>query len=113
MDDEYFKNKEAQDVPEEATPQEKPFEERLEDLEDKMIEDFRIDLLRQAEETILRQNEQISELQENTVSLRDEVALQCYVPLLNEVSDYEKAAVDAYRAADVFLRAREKGDINE
>ena len=61
----------------------------------------------------VRQLEEINKrLQDQILDLRDEIALDCYVSLIHEVSDADKAAEDAYRLADIFLRIREGDKTN-
>lgn len=83
--------------------------ERVDTGKEQVTEAFYRELLVQADGQIQALHKQVGELQEAQLDLRDEVALQCYVPLIKEVTDYQKAATDAYRAADVFLRVRETG----
>lgn len=106
MDDAYMETEEQQDAKAPAT-----FEEQLKDEEERTIENLHMTMLKLADETIKSQAKQIQELSQQQINFRDDVALQCYVPLIKEVDNYEKAAVDAYRAADAFLRARETGMI--
>lgn len=95
----------------EKIPAEKPFEEQLNDAVGQSVEQFYKDLLVRADETIKAQSKQINDLNNQQIAFRDEVALACYVPLINEVSDFDLAAGSAFRAADAFLRAREGAEI--
>ena len=94
----------------ENIPAEKPFEEQLTEAVGQSVEQFYTDLLKRADETIKLQREQLNKYAEQQIAFRDEVAMACYVPLVATVSDYKKAASDAFRAADAFLRIRESGD---
>jgi hypothetical protein len=115
MDDKYLESEEKKEEQQEEQPQQeaaKPvFQERLRELEANLVSDFRVDLLEKAEQTIAYKDKQIAQLQKDAIGLRDEVALKCYVYLIKEVGDYPKAAADAYRAADAFLRVRENENI--
>ena len=97
-------NRRFAEVKEEPT---KKFDEQLDEALEQSVEQFYKDVLQKANETILSQNKQIKLLNENQIIFRDEVALQCYIPLIGIVSDYPTAARDAYTAADAFLRFRE------
>lgn len=90
-----------------------PFKTRLDELEGQLVNDFRVDLLEKAEQTIAYKDKQIQQLQNDAIGLRDEVALKCYVFLIAQVTNYQAAAADAYHAADVFLRARENMNNNK
>jgi hypothetical protein len=87
------------------------FEEQLENAVKQNEEQFYQNVLKEADDRIQSQANQIRQLTEQSIQFRDEVAVRCYVPLINEVSDYGKAAISAYQAADAFLRARENGMI--
>jgi len=57
---------------------------------------------------------QIREIQKQQIEFRDEIAIRCFIPLISLISgtdNYRKAASDAYRAADDFLRVREGGEV--
>ena len=86
-----------------------PFEDHLDRALEQNKDQFYQNVLKQADEKIKSQSDQITSLMKQQVEFRDEVAVHCYVPLINEVSDYSKAAISAYQAADAFLRARETG----
>jgi len=87
-----------------------PFEEQLTEAVGQSVEQFYKDLLKKADETIKAQRVQLRDFSRQQIAFRDEVALACYVPLIANVDDYKKAASDAFRAADAFLRVRESGD---
>ena len=91
-------------------PKQVPFEEQLEEALTINTREFFEGVLKKANETIIGQGKQITLLNEQQITFRDEVALQCYVPLIEKVNDYPKAAQDAFRAADAFLRFREQGN---
>ena len=93
----------------EETAKQVPFEDHLDRALDQNKDQFYQNVLKQADEKIKSQSDQITSLMKQQVEFRDEVAVHCYVPLINEVSDYSKAAISAYQAADAFLRARESG----
>lgn len=89
---------------------ERPFEEMIDEAKEQVVEDFYKDALIKAANTIESLREQNVKLQEQQLTLRDEVALQCYVVLIQVNSEYPQAAKDSYNAADAFMRYREKGD---
>jgi uncharacterized protein YdcH (DUF465 family) len=107
MDDRYLDLEDDKKQPQ----SEASFSSLLDESENIVTKEFLRSLIIEAEEIINAQRVQIEELQKAQIELRDEVALQCYVPLLNVVSNHDIAASDAYRAADAFLRAREGGAI--
>ena len=94
----------------EETVQEVPFEEQLDAAVEQNKDQFYQNVLKQADERIKALNEQVEEIQKQQLEFRDEVAVRCFVPLIPVTDDYKKAASDAYRAADAFLRVRESGD---
>jgi hypothetical protein len=94
---------------EEKVSAEKPFEEQLTEAVSQSVEQFYTDLLKKADSAIKGQAKQIADLNAQQIAFRDEVALACYVPLIDRVSNHDQAANDAFRAADAFLRAREGG----
>ena len=94
---------------EEKVMAEKPFEEQLDEAVGQSVEQFYKDLLTRADTTIKGQAKQISDLNAQQIAFRDEVALACYPILIKELSGYQDAANESFRAADAFLRAREGG----
>ena len=113
MNDKYFeegaeieKNEEVK----EAVRKEPKFEEELQAAVDQNSKQFYENVLTRANETILGLRDQVKTFNEQQIAFRDEVAMACYVPHVATVSDYKKAASDAFRAADAFLRIRESGD---
>ena len=94
--------------------QEVPFEKQLDNAVGQSVEQFYKDLLVKADETIKVQGRQLNEIQRQQVEFRDEIAIRCFIPLISLISgtdNYRKAASDAYRAADDFLRVREGGEV--
>ena len=119
MDDEKKNKEAAKGVAEEKSDvfvaEEVPFEKQLESAVGQSVEQFYKDLLVKADETIKAQGRQLQEIQNQQVEFRDEIAIRCFVPLIPLITDsdnYRKAASDAYRAADDFLRVREGGEVN-
>jgi len=103
---------EAKQVPDEERKQEAKeptFDEQLNAAVEQNTENLYTALLKQADEKIKAQDEQIRNIQHQQLEFRDEVAVRCYVPLITETGDNKQAAMSAYQAADVFLRAREDG----
>jgi len=106
--------KDVQEETQALVVQEVPFVEQLEKAVGQSVEQFYKDLLVKADETIKAQGRQLQEIQNQQVEFRDEIAIRCFVPLIPLISgsdNYRKAASDAYRAADDFLRVREGGEI--
>jgi hypothetical protein len=52
---------------------------------------------------------QLASVVNQSVNLRDKVAIACYSVHLDEANSTEEAAMDSYRAADALLRVRESG----
>jgi len=100
---------EATEKVEVSGPKEVPFDEQLDRAVGQSVEQFYKDVLKQADNRIKAQETQIQNLTKQQLEFRDEVAVRCYVPLIDKVESYDKAAVSAYQAADAFLRARESG----
>jgi hypothetical protein len=109
MSNDKVENEIQQGRVEETIPAEKPFEEQLDDAVGQSVEQFYKDLLVKADQTIKGQSRQINDLNNQQIAFRDEIALACYVPLIEKVSTHDEAAVSAFNAADAFLRAREGG----
>lgn len=86
-----------------------PFEEQLNEAVDQNTNQFYQNILKEAEERIRSQAAQIESIQSQQIEFRDEIAVRCFVPLIDKVDSFEKAASSAYQAADAFLRARETG----
>jgi len=86
-----------------------PFEDQVKSMEDQVVEELRESLLKAAYEENRQLREINAGLLNDQVLFRDEVALACFVPLINSVADYRTAAIEAYRAADEFTRIREIG----
>lgn len=86
-----------------------PFSEQLDSAVRQNTDQFYQDVLKQADERMQSLAEQVHKLQAQQLEFRDEIAVRCFVPLMNIVGDYPKAAISAYQAADAFLRARESG----
>jgi hypothetical protein len=79
------------------------------DFSDKLenaLKEFECDILRR---TIKNLKTEISELRKRELSMRDFTASDMFIEISKTVSDPEKAAEDAYRAADAFMRIRDKG----
>jgi len=83
--------------------------EDLREFEGNLTEQMYRELLERAYEKIATLKMSLVKVQEQTVNLRDQVASKCYPTTLSEASSTEEAAIDAYRAADAFLRVRETG----
>lgn len=49
----------------------------------------------------------VNQLTKNQISVRDQIAQAIYIQLYKEVPSAREAAIDAYEAADIFLRVRE------
>lgn len=68
-------------------------------------------LLKSSYEKILQLELQLEGIKEKEIKFRDKVAMECFIALLPNVTDWQTAATDAYIAADVFLRIREGKDV--
>ena len=89
--------------------QEVPFEEQLTSAVEQNTIQFLQGGLEEADKRIRSQNEQMQAIQQQQLEFRDEIAVRCFVPLIDKFSTYDEAAKEAYRASDAFLRARETG----
>jgi hypothetical protein len=74
----------------ETIPAEKPFEEQLDEAVGQSVEQFYKDVLKQADTRIKAQEEQIRTIQAQQLEFRDEIAVRCYVPLIDKFSTREK-----------------------
>ncbi len=96
-------------MPDEKQEKEPTFNDQLSEAIEQNIVQFLQGGLEEADKRIRSQNEQIQTIQEQQLEFRDEIAVRVFVPLIDKVDSFDKAASDAYRAADSFLRARETG----
>ena len=83
------------------------------DLNKQPLIDDELELMKDTLDKVFKENEYLKkvnqELYSNQISFRDEIAKELFIHIFDTVSDPEKATEDAYRAADAFIRIRDKG----
>jgi len=84
---------------------------------DKTKEQIKIELQESLLDTAYEENEKLrlllEEAKKEQLEFRDDVALEIYAKQFKDTPDYTVAAVDAYRAADAFLRVRDTGEATQ
>lgn len=87
--------------------------------EAELTNDMLKELLILSEQSAKSLKEENKRLRESQLLFRDQIAMMVYPNFIQIHSSYEKACIDAYAAADIFLRQRDLGvqtvmnDLNE
>jgi len=84
-------------------------EEKLQNLEENLTIEFYRGLIEANYEKIESLQEIIDKLRQNEITLRDEIAMKCFIAQYKDVSTISAAVEEAYRAADIFLGVRNEG----